>query len=64
VARELPGTSEEIARVVDVGGWRASLVAEPLHELLRGEIALTIAGSARGTPRVERVKTQSNGLVR
>ena len=65
VARELPGTSEEIARVVDVGGWRASLVAEPLHELLRGEIALTIAGSARGAPRVECVKTQrSNGLLR
>jgi ribonuclease D len=63
VARELPPTVEEIGHVLDAGGWRASLVAAPLHELLAGEVALTVAGAACGTPHVERVRTRSNGSL-
>ncbi len=63
VARELPPTVEEIGRVLDASGWRASLVAGPLHELLSGEVALTVSGAEHGTPHVERVKTRSNGAL-
>lgn len=63
VARELPPTVEEIGRVLDASGWRASLVAGPLHELLSGEVALTVAGAERGAPHVERVRTRSNGSL-
>jgi ribonuclease D len=57
VARELPKTPEEVARALDASAWRASLVAEPLHELLSGAVALTVADAQRGTPRVARVRT-------
>ncbi len=63
VARELPPSVEEIGRVLDASGWRASLVAGPLHELLSGEVALTVVGAAHGSPHVERVKTRSNGTL-
>ena len=57
VARELPATVEDVARALEATDWRASLVAAPLHALLNGEIALTVAGAARGNPRVAHVKT-------
>ncbi|MFY9780211.1 MAG: ribonuclease D [Candidatus Baltobacteraceae bacterium] len=63
VARELPPSAEEIGRVLDASGWRASLVAGPLHELLTGEVALAVSGVERGAPHIERVRTRSNGSV-
>ena len=57
VAREVPGTAQELSAVLDAGGWRASLVAEPLFALLSGAVALTIAGTPTGSPRVVRVAT-------
>jgi ribonuclease D len=60
VARELPQSAADVARVLDASSWRASLVAEPLHRLLSGDVALTVGGARRGTPRVERVTLQSN----
>jgi ribonuclease D len=56
VARELPPTAEDVARVLDASHWRAALVAEPLRALISGETALTVAGAAAGNPRVERVR--------
>jgi ribonuclease D len=58
VARELPATVEDVAKALDATDWRASLVAAPLHALLSGEVALTIAGATKGNPRVQRVKTR------
>jgi ribonuclease D len=62
IARELPRTPEELARLASgeeetpgVTGWRAALIAEPLHALLHGRTALAIAGAATGSPHVERV---------
>ena len=52
VARELPSSPPELARVLDASDWRAALVAEPLFALLSGNVALTIGGAARGAPRV------------
>jgi len=52
IARELPADASEVAAVLDVTPWRASLVAEPLHRLLSGEVALTVVDATRGTPRV------------
>jgi ribonuclease D len=57
VARELPQTPADLARALDASPWRASLVAEPLYELLTGAVALTVAGAQRGAPRVARVRT-------
>jgi len=57
VARELPPTAEAVARALDASAWRASLVAQPLHALLSGSVALTIADAARGAPHVTRVYT-------
>jgi ribonuclease D len=57
VARELPATAGDVARALDASAWRASLVAEPLHALLSGSVALAIAGAASGSPRVARVRT-------
>ncbi|MBC5811702.1 MAG: ribonuclease D [Candidatus Eremiobacteraeota bacterium] len=59
VARELPPTPEAIADTIGAGGWRAALVAQPLHALLTGETALAIGGSAAGNPHVERVELKS-----
>ena len=55
VARELPQSEEEIASALDAGGWRAALIAGPLHDLLTGKTALAVRGTQRGSPRVERV---------
>ena len=52
IAREIPATATELARVLDASAWRASLVAAPLHALLSGAVALTIVDAERGTPRV------------
>ncbi|MDQ2908959.1 MAG: ribonuclease D [Candidatus Eremiobacteraeota bacterium] len=57
ITRELPATAEDVARVLDASAWRAHLVAEPLFALLCGEIALTVAGTRHGKPRVARVPT-------
>jgi ribonuclease D len=57
VARELPKSPQDVARALDASAWRASLVAEPLHELLSGAVALTVADAERGTPRIARVRT-------
>jgi len=55
VARELPRSEEDVARVLDVSSWRASLVAAPLFALLSGSVALTIAGAALNNPRIASV---------
>ena len=52
VARELPGDAFQMAAALDVSPWRASLVAEPLHRLLSGAVALTVVDTGRGTPRI------------
>ncbi|MBD5655555.1 MAG: ribonuclease D, partial [Candidatus Eremiobacteraeota bacterium] len=57
VARELPATPDAVAKALEASPWRASLVAAPLHALISGQVALTIAGAARGSPRVARVAT-------
>jgi anti-sigma-K factor RskA len=57
VARELPQSVDEIARTLDATAWRAALVAEPLHALLSGQTALTVAGAQGGDPHVARVST-------
>ncbi|MBD5607112.1 MAG: HRDC domain-containing protein, partial [Candidatus Eremiobacteraeota bacterium] len=61
VARELPASAEELARTLDAGDWRASLVAEPLFALISGAVALTISGAERGSPRVARVAVAATG---
>jgi len=55
VARDLPDTADGIALSLEVDDWRAALVAEPLRSLLRGEVALGIAGAARHAPRIARL---------
>lgn len=55
VARELPKTTAELSDVLDATPWRAALVAEPLHALLSGQIALTVAGAAEANPRVAQI---------
>jgi ribonuclease D len=55
LARELPSSAQEVARVLEASPWRAHLVAEPLAELLRGDVALAIGGASTGQPRVKRV---------
>jgi ribonuclease D len=57
VARELPASAEEIARTLEASAWRTALVAEPLHALLSGRIALTVSGAPAGNPHIERVAT-------
>ncbi len=52
VARELPAQVPDVAAALGVTSWRASLLAEPLHRLLSGSVALTVVDAARGTPRV------------
>jgi ribonuclease D len=55
VARELPATADDVAKVLEAGSWRAALVAEPLRALLSGEVGLTVAGASKGAPFVRRV---------
>ncbi len=57
VARELPQTPEAIARTLEVDGWRASLVAAPLHALLQGQVALGVRGAMNGTAHIAAVPT-------
>ncbi len=61
VARELPATAAELAHTLEASDWRARLVAEPLFELLSGNVALSIAGAGRGSPRVVRVDVTEGG---
>jgi ribonuclease D len=61
VARELPATVEDVARALDATEWRARLVAEPLHALLSGRIALSVNGVAAGNPYVARVPIPQAG---
>jgi ribonuclease D len=60
VARELPASPEAVAKALEASAWRASLVAAPLHALISGQVALTIAGAGRGSPRVARVATEGD----
>lgn len=57
IARELPATATDVARLLDASPWRASLVAEPLFALLSGAVALTIVDTDRGNPRISFMKT-------
>jgi len=52
IARELPKSATEVARVLDASAWRAGLVAAPLFALLAGDVALTIVDAERGSPRI------------
>lgn len=61
VARELPRTPDEVARVLDGSQWRSELVAGPLSDLLAGEVALTVGSVKGGAPRVRRVAVRSIG---
>ena len=61
VARELPQTPQAVAETLDASPWRATLLAVPIHELLSGEIALTVHGIEGETPRVVRVALHSGG---
>jgi len=58
IARELPPTPAAMTATLDGSAWRAALIAEPLHALLSGRIALTVAGAAAGSPHVARVESQ------
>ena len=60
VARELPATTEEIARTLEASAWRAELVAGPLHDLLAGRVGLAINGTRSGNPKVVRVVLEKN----
>jgi ribonuclease D len=57
VARELPATAEALAGVLEASAWRSGLIAEPLFALLSGAVALTVRGTAQGSPHVARVPT-------
>ncbi len=59
VARELPADAAQVAAALELTSWRANLVAEPLHRLLSGAVALTVVGAARGTPRVAFVEANA-----
>jgi len=59
LARELPASVDDVAQALGASTWRTTLVAEPLHALLTGRIALTVAGAARATPRVARVAIET-----
>ncbi len=60
IARELPTTATDVARLLDASPWRASLVAEPLFALLSGAVALTIVDTDRGNPRIAFTKSTAN----
>ncbi len=70
IARELPRTPAELARLAcgedgapSGTGWRAALIAEPLHALLHGKTALAIDGVEQGSPRVTRVDRSPAAIV-
>jgi len=52
IASELPADASEVARVLGASPWRARLVAEPMHALLSGAMALTVVDANRGAPRI------------
>jgi ribonuclease D len=52
VARDLPGSPDAIAELLDLTPWRRALVAEPIFRLLRGEIAIRVAGYDEAAPRM------------
>ncbi len=52
VARDLPGSPDEIAALLDLTPWRRALVAEPIFRLLSGDIVIRVAGYEQGSPRM------------
>jgi ribonuclease D len=52
VARDLPGSPDAIAELLDLTPWLRALVAEPIFRLLRGEIAIRVAGYDEAAPRM------------
>jgi ribonuclease D len=52
VARELPGTHDELAALLGLTSWRRELVVEPIFRLLNGELAIRVAGYHEGQPRM------------
>jgi ribonuclease D len=52
VAREVPQDRVSFERTLALAPWRVALVAEPLWQLLSGDVALTIEGYAHGDPKV------------
>jgi ribonuclease D len=50
IARDTPGSAEEIAAALDLAPWRRGLVVETLWELLVGERVLGVAGYLEGNP--------------
>ena len=52
VARELPGSREELAELLDLTAWRRELVVDPIFRLLCGELAIRVAGYREGQPRM------------
>ena len=51
IARDLPGSADELVVLLGLAPWRRSLVVEPLWELLTGERVVRIEGYAEGNPR-------------
>ncbi|MFN2459160.1 MAG: ribonuclease D [Candidatus Velthaea sp.] len=51
VARELPGSVDELEGLLALAPWRRHLIVEPLWELLNGERAVRVEGYAAGQPR-------------
>jgi ribonuclease D len=51
IARDLPGSADELVSLLGLAPWRRSLVVDPLWELLTGERVVRIEGYAEGNPR-------------
>lgn len=52
IVRELPAGPEGIAELAGLTHWRRDLIAEPVHRLLTGELAIRVEGYADGQPRM------------
>jgi len=50
IARDLPGSADELVALLGLAPWRRSLVVDPLWELLTGERVVRIEGYAEGNP--------------
>ncbi len=51
IAREAPGSPDELSALLNLTAWRRDLVVGPLWELLTGRRVLRIEGYLEGTPR-------------
>ena len=51
IARELPASPAEIARLLGLSPWREAIVVEPVYRLLTGELSIRVEGYADGQPR-------------